>query len=207
MASLAQRLPVRSVPEELRVSSVRYDVIHNRCRSCNTLLQALLTEWMELPLTFSAEVRKRSRMGSPDLLSSSTALCCSSGNVSGKTVALLFLFSSSSMRKQSMRISSGWMGTSDSVSCSRRFSGREISGAFRPSLLPCPVSTRDECRRYRTDRQRPLRSPDRIDCLCSRRTPCAHPDLTGVSYKPNRKSWHHRCKPGREVGGRENPSS
>ena len=48
MASLAQRLAVRSVPEELRVSSVRNDVIHNRCRSCNTLLQALLTEWMEL---------------------------------------------------------------------------------------------------------------------------------------------------------------
>ena len=36
------------VPEELRVSSVRYDVLHNRCRSCNTLLQALLTEWIEL---------------------------------------------------------------------------------------------------------------------------------------------------------------
>ena len=48
MALLAERLPVRSVPEELLISSVRNDVIHNRCRSSYAMTQALLAEWMEL---------------------------------------------------------------------------------------------------------------------------------------------------------------
>lgn len=48
VAPLAERLPVRSVPEELRVSSVRYNMVHNRLRCCDALAQALLTERVEL---------------------------------------------------------------------------------------------------------------------------------------------------------------
>ena len=48
VAPLTQCLPVRSVPEELRVSSVRNDVIHNRRRRCDAMSQTLLAEWMEL---------------------------------------------------------------------------------------------------------------------------------------------------------------
>jgi hypothetical protein len=39
VALLAQRLPVAPIPEELRVSSVRNDVIHNGCRRCNAFPQ------------------------------------------------------------------------------------------------------------------------------------------------------------------------
>ena len=48
VAPLTQCLPVRSVPEELRVSSVRNDVIHNRRRRCDAMSQALLTKRVEL---------------------------------------------------------------------------------------------------------------------------------------------------------------
>ena len=47
VALLTQRLPVRPVPEELRISSVRNDVIHNRRRRCDAMLQTLLAERME----------------------------------------------------------------------------------------------------------------------------------------------------------------
>ena len=47
VALLTQRLPVRPVPEELRISSVRNDVIHNRRRRCDAMSQALLAEWMK----------------------------------------------------------------------------------------------------------------------------------------------------------------
>lgn len=104
-----------------------------------------------------------------------------------------------------MRISSGCsVGTPNLRAPAGVFQREETSRVSRPSLLPCPISSQDECCRSRKDRQRPLRSPDRIDCRCSGRTPCAHPDQTGVSCKPDLKSWHHRCQPNREVGGREN---
>ena len=48
VALLTQRLPVRPVPEELLISSVRNDVIHNRRRCSDAMPQALLAEWMEL---------------------------------------------------------------------------------------------------------------------------------------------------------------
>ena len=47
VALLTQRLPVRPVPEELRVSSVRNDVIHNRRRRCDAMSKTLLTKRVE----------------------------------------------------------------------------------------------------------------------------------------------------------------
>ena len=48
VALLTQRLPVRLVPEELLISSVRNDVIHNRRRCSDAMPQALLTKRVEL---------------------------------------------------------------------------------------------------------------------------------------------------------------
>ena len=48
VALLTQRLPVRPVPEELLISSVWNDVIHNRRRRCDAMSQALLTKRVEL---------------------------------------------------------------------------------------------------------------------------------------------------------------
>jgi len=48
VAPLAECLPVRLIPEEFRISSVRNDVVHDRCRCCNSSFQALLTERMKL---------------------------------------------------------------------------------------------------------------------------------------------------------------
>jgi hypothetical protein len=48
VALLTQRLPVRSVPEELRITSVRNDVIHNRRWCSDAMPQALLTKRVEL---------------------------------------------------------------------------------------------------------------------------------------------------------------
>ena len=47
VASLIQCLPVRTIPEELRVSLVWNDMVHNRRRCCFSFLQALLAEWMK----------------------------------------------------------------------------------------------------------------------------------------------------------------
>ena len=48
VAPLTHCLPVRSVPEELLISSVRNDVVHNCRGHCNAMPQTLLAEWMEL---------------------------------------------------------------------------------------------------------------------------------------------------------------
>jgi len=48
VAPLTQRLPVRSVPEELQISSVWNDVVHNRRGRCDAMSQTLLSEWMGL---------------------------------------------------------------------------------------------------------------------------------------------------------------
>ncbi len=46
MAGLAQRLPVASVPEQLRVSAVRFYVIHDRGVNIPTVLKAFRAERM-----------------------------------------------------------------------------------------------------------------------------------------------------------------
>ena len=46
MMMLAERLPVRLIPEESRGTSVRNDMIHNRCRRRLVFLPALRTQWM-----------------------------------------------------------------------------------------------------------------------------------------------------------------
>lgn len=43
MTTLAERSPVAPVPEELRITSVCFDVIHHRCLHVLALPQALLT--------------------------------------------------------------------------------------------------------------------------------------------------------------------
>ena len=47
VAPLAERLPVALVPEDIRISSVRPDMIHNRRRCCPSLFQTFLTERMK----------------------------------------------------------------------------------------------------------------------------------------------------------------
>ena len=55
MASLAERLPVRSVPEEFLISPVRNDVIYNRSLHIpwRVLCQAANAEWMCLQVPFA----------------------------------------------------------------------------------------------------------------------------------------------------------
>ena len=48
MAALAKGLPVFFIPEELLISSVRDDVIHDRCRGQYTVLSAFRTERISL---------------------------------------------------------------------------------------------------------------------------------------------------------------
>ena len=46
MTTLAESSPVAPVPEELRITSVCFDVIHHRCLHVLALPQALLTQWV-----------------------------------------------------------------------------------------------------------------------------------------------------------------
>jgi hypothetical protein len=71
MALLAQRLPVASIPEELRITSVWNDVVHNGSRSRNAFLQTLLTQRMKLQELLALPSPPRivsSRCCRPDLL-------------------------------------------------------------------------------------------------------------------------------------------
>lgn len=52
MAALTQRLPVRFVPEQVRVATMRLDMIHDRCRDEPSFLFASDTPWM----TFQKEL-------------------------------------------------------------------------------------------------------------------------------------------------------
>ena len=64
MAALTQRLPVRFVPEQVRVATMRLDMIHDRCRDEPSFLFASDTPWM----TFQKEL--------PGLLPLSSVATC-----------------------------------------------------------------------------------------------------------------------------------
>jgi hypothetical protein len=48
MASMAESLPIASVPKQFRITLVRDDVIHIRCRFNRAQLSAINAEWMSL---------------------------------------------------------------------------------------------------------------------------------------------------------------
>ena len=54
MAVLAQRLPIAFIPEQLLISSMRDNVIHNRCRGEDTRLQAFSAEWISPQITITS---------------------------------------------------------------------------------------------------------------------------------------------------------
>lgn len=88
MAALAQRLPVRFVPEQVRVATMRLDMIHDRCRDEPSFLFASDTPWM----TFQKEL--------PGLLPLSSVATCFCINPVALALPFMFLTILSSIRHQ-----------------------------------------------------------------------------------------------------------
>ena len=86
MAALTQRLPVRFVPEQVRVATMRLDMIHDRCRDEPSFLFASDTPWM----TFQKEL--------PGLLPLSSVATCFCINPVALALPFMFLTILSSIR-------------------------------------------------------------------------------------------------------------
>lgn len=123
MAVLAQRLPIAFIPEQLLISSMRDNVIHNRCRGEDTRLQALGAEWISPQITITS--------AAPFAIIA--ALCGTSAHPVGTVLTVLAAVHTAVAEIGASRIAAGTLGYSWHVPPQMKSSPR--SSYTEPPLL------------------------------------------------------------------------
>ena len=102
MAVLAKRLPVFFIPEQLLISSMRDNVIHNRCRGEDTRLQAFSAQWIAPQVSVAGSAP----------FAIIAALCSTSAHPVGAVLAVLAAVHTAVAEIGASRIAAGTLGCS-----------------------------------------------------------------------------------------------